>query len=150
MPCHVGNVLSFKLLVYEIYYDPINLMTTLQEIMVYLIGQVNQKLVILTFGQFDHIIILDKSIWTCLTWLVIFFTNHKMVFLTNQIKQKFGQSNKFNFLNSSNYKYENINNKWIINTYLPTMASYLLSTTHLGIIHLHTCTRYIYEYTYST
>jgi len=83
--------------VYEIYYDPINLMTTLQEIMVYLIGQVNQKLVILTFGQFDHIIILDKSIWTCPTWLVIFFTNHKMVFLTNQIEQKFGQSNKFNF-----------------------------------------------------
>jgi len=35
---------------------------TLQEIMVYLIGKLNQKLVILTFSIFDHLIILDKLI----------------------------------------------------------------------------------------
>jgi hypothetical protein len=57
----------------------------------YLIGKPNQKPVILTFGQFDHLIILDKLIWTCPTWLTIFLTNHKMVFLTSQIKQNFGQ-----------------------------------------------------------
>jgi len=30
--------------------------------MVYLTGKVNQKLIILTFGQFNHLVILDKSI----------------------------------------------------------------------------------------
>jgi hypothetical protein len=59
--------------------------------MVYLIGKLNQKPVILTFGLFDHLIILDKLIWTCPTWLVVFFINHKTVFLTSQIKQKIGQ-----------------------------------------------------------
>jgi hypothetical protein len=32
----------------------------LLQIMVYLIGKLNKKLVILTFDQFDHLIILDK------------------------------------------------------------------------------------------
>jgi hypothetical protein len=35
---------------------------TLQEFTVYLIGKLNQKSVILAFGQFDHLIILDKLI----------------------------------------------------------------------------------------
>jgi hypothetical protein len=35
---------------------------SLQEIMVYFIRKLNQKSFILTFGQFDHLIILDKSI----------------------------------------------------------------------------------------
>jgi hypothetical protein len=64
--------------------------------MVNLIRKLNQELVILTFGQSDHLIILDKSIWTHPTWLVVFFTNHKMVFLISQIKQKFGQPKKIN------------------------------------------------------
>jgi hypothetical protein len=59
--------------------------------MVYLIGKLNQKLVILTFSIFDHLIILDKLIWTCPTWLVVFSINHKTVFLTSQIKQKIRQ-----------------------------------------------------------
>jgi hypothetical protein len=50
--------------------------------MVYLIGKLDQKLVILTFGQFNHLIILNKLIWTCPTWFVIFFIDHKMVFMT--------------------------------------------------------------------
>jgi len=58
--------------------------------MVYLIGKLDPKLVILTFGQFDNLVILDKSIWTCPIWLVVFFTNHKMVFLISQIEQKIG------------------------------------------------------------
>ncbi len=41
-------------------------------------------------GQFDHLIILNKSIWTCPTWLVVCWIDHKMVFLTSQIGQKFG------------------------------------------------------------
>jgi hypothetical protein len=35
---------------------------SLQEIMVYLVEKLNQKPVILTFGQFDHLVIQDKSI----------------------------------------------------------------------------------------
>jgi hypothetical protein len=66
----------------------------LQEITVYLIGKLNQKPIILTFGQFDHLIILDKSIWTHPTLLMVFFTNHKMNFLSSQIRQKFGQHKK--------------------------------------------------------
>ncbi len=43
----------------------------LQEIKVYLIGKLNQKPVILTFGQLiDHLIISDKLIWTHPTWFV--------------------------------------------------------------------------------
>jgi hypothetical protein len=34
----------------------------IQEIMVYLIEKLNQKPIILTFSQFDHLVILDKSI----------------------------------------------------------------------------------------
>jgi hypothetical protein len=34
----------------------------LQEMMVYLIKKPNQELLILTFGQLDHLVILDKSI----------------------------------------------------------------------------------------
>jgi len=41
---------------------------SLQEITMYLIGKLNQKLVILTFGQFDHLLILDNLIWTHPTW----------------------------------------------------------------------------------
>jgi hypothetical protein len=40
--------------------------------MVYLTKKLDKKLVILTFDQFDHLIILDKSIWTCPIWLVFF------------------------------------------------------------------------------
>jgi hypothetical protein len=82
---------------------------TLQEITVYLIRKLNQKLVILTFDLFDHLIILDKSIWTCPTWLVVFLTNHKMVFLTSQIRQKVGQPKKI-FKKKFNL-YKNVNNK---------------------------------------
>jgi len=60
----------------------------LQEIMVYFIRKLNQELVILTSSQFDHLTILHKSIWTCPTWLVVFFTDHKMIFFTSQIGQK--------------------------------------------------------------
>ncbi len=62
-----------------------------KKIMVYFIGKLNQKLVILTVGQFDPLVILDKSTWTHPTKLVVFFTNHKMFFLTSQIGQKIGQ-----------------------------------------------------------
>jgi hypothetical protein len=54
--------------------------------MIYLIKKLDKKLVILRFGQFDHLIILHKLIWTYPTWLMVFFINHKIVFLTNQIK----------------------------------------------------------------
>jgi hypothetical protein len=114
------------------------------------IWKLNQELVILTFDQFDHLVILKKPIRTCLTWVVIFLTNHKMIFLTNQIRQKFGQLKKL-IKNSSICKYKNVNNKYIISTYLPTHPPWLptyLSTTHLSTIHLHTCI--IYIYTYST
>jgi len=62
--------------------------------MVYLIGKLNKKSVILTFGQFDYIIILDKLIWTHSIWLMVFWTYHKVIFFTNQIVQKFGQTKK--------------------------------------------------------
>jgi hypothetical protein len=62
--------------------------------MVYLIGKLNKKPIILTFGQFNHLVILGKSIWTCPTWLMVFFTNHKIVFLSSQIRQKIGEPNK--------------------------------------------------------
>jgi hypothetical protein len=51
--------------------------------MVNLTRKLNKKPIILTFGQFDHLVRLDKSIWTCPTWLV--------VFLINQIGQKIEQ-----------------------------------------------------------
>jgi len=73
--------------------------------MVYLIGKLNKKLIILTFGQFDHLVILNKSIWTCPTSLVVFFINHKMVFLLNEIAQKIGQPKNINLENNSIYKY---------------------------------------------
>jgi hypothetical protein len=38
------------------------LQVTLQEIIVYLIGKLDQKPIILTFNQFDHLVTLDKSI----------------------------------------------------------------------------------------
>jgi hypothetical protein len=46
---------------------------SLQKIAIYLIGKLNKKPIILTFGQFDHLVILNKSIWTCPTWLMVFF-----------------------------------------------------------------------------
>jgi hypothetical protein len=64
--------------------------------MVYLIGKLNQKPITLTFGQFDPLVILNKLIWTHPTRLMVFFTNRKMVFLTNQIGQKIGQPKNFN------------------------------------------------------
>jgi len=79
--------------------------------MVYLIGKLNQKLVILTFGQFDHLIVFYESIWTHPTWVMIFSPNHKMVFLSNQIGQKFGQPKKNNLKNNSICKYKNIDYK---------------------------------------
>jgi hypothetical protein len=54
--------------------------------MVYLIEKLNQKLIILTFGQFDHLVILDQLIWTCSIGLVVSYPNHKMVFLISQIE----------------------------------------------------------------
>jgi hypothetical protein len=36
-----------------------------------LTGKLNQELVILTFSQFDHLVTLHKSTWTCPTWLTI-------------------------------------------------------------------------------
>jgi len=42
---------------------------------------------------------------------MVFLTNHKMVFLTNQIRQKFGQPKKINLKNSSICKYTNVDNK---------------------------------------
>jgi hypothetical protein len=56
--------------------------------MIYLTRKLDQELVILTFDQFDHLVILNKLIWTCPTWLVASFTNHKMVFFISQIGQK--------------------------------------------------------------
>jgi len=44
-----------------------HIFSTLQQIMIYLIEKLDQTLVILTFGQFDHLVILDKSIQTCPT-----------------------------------------------------------------------------------
>jgi hypothetical protein len=73
--------------------------------MVYLIGKLNKKPIILTFGQFDHLVILNKSIWACPTSLVVFFINHKMVFLINEIAQKIGQPKNINLENNSIYKY---------------------------------------------
>jgi hypothetical protein len=54
---------------------------SLEEIIVYLIKNQIKNQVILTFGQFDHLVIHDKSIWACPTWLMVFFIGHKMVFL---------------------------------------------------------------------
>jgi hypothetical protein len=73
--------------------------------MVYLIGKLNKKPIILTFGQFDHLVILNKLIWMCPTSQVIFFTNHKMVFFINEIAQKIGQPKNSNLKNSSVSKY---------------------------------------------
>jgi hypothetical protein len=64
--------------------------------MVYLTRKLDQKPIILTIGQFDHLVILDKSIWAHPTWLVVFLTKHKMVFLTSQIEQKIGYPKKIN------------------------------------------------------
>jgi hypothetical protein len=80
----------------------------LQEITVYLTRKLNQKPVILTFGQFDHLIIFGKSIWTHPIWLMVFFIDHKMVFSTSQIEQIFGQPKK-NLKNSWICKYINVN-----------------------------------------
>jgi len=55
--------------------------------MIYLIRKLNKKLVILTF---DHLVIMVNI--SNLT--NDFFINHKMFFLTSQIKQKFGQPKK--------------------------------------------------------
>jgi len=51
---------------------------------------------------------------------MVFFIDHKMAFLTSQIKQKIGESKNFNLKNNSNCKYKYINNKLIINIFLPT------------------------------
>jgi len=67
---------------------------SLQEISIYSTRKLNQKPFILTFGQLDHLIVLDKLIWTHPTWLMVFLIDHKMVFLTNQIGQKFEQPKK--------------------------------------------------------
>jgi hypothetical protein len=86
------NVINMMCVIISPYiqnYNKIN-HKSLQEIMVYLIGKLNQKPIILIVGQFDHLIILDKLIKTCSTWLVIFLIDHKMVFMTNQIEQKIG------------------------------------------------------------
>jgi hypothetical protein len=57
--------------------------------------KLNQIPIILTFGQFDHLVILDKSIWTHPTWLVVFFTYHKMFFLLIKLDKKIGRPKNF-------------------------------------------------------
>jgi hypothetical protein len=94
---------------------PLKIWSILQ-IMVYLIAKLDQKPIILTFSQFNHLIILNKSIWTCPIWLVVFFTNHKMAFFISQIIQKIGQQKKISSKSNSIFKY---------NKYPPTRASYL-------------------------
>jgi hypothetical protein len=42
--------------------ETFNYKYALQEIIIYFIRKLNQELVILTFGQLDHLVILDKSI----------------------------------------------------------------------------------------
>jgi hypothetical protein len=59
--------------------------------MVYLIRKLNKRPIILIVGQFNHLVILDKLIRARSIWLVIFFTDHKMVFMTNQIEPKIGE-----------------------------------------------------------
>ncbi len=68
---------------------------------------------------------------------MVVFTNHKMVFLTNQIGQKIGQPKNLIKKIVQNNKY--------LPTHPPWPPTYL-STTHIRTIHLHTCTKYIYEY----
>jgi hypothetical protein len=46
------------------------------------------------FGQFDHLVILNKSIWTCPTWLMVFLTNHKMVFWLVKLNKILGNPKK--------------------------------------------------------
>jgi hypothetical protein len=64
--------------------------------MIYLTRKLNQEPIILTLSQFDHLVILYKLIWTRPIWLANFFIDLKMIFLTNQIKQKIGQWKKIN------------------------------------------------------
>jgi hypothetical protein len=51
----------------------------------------DQKPIILTFGQFDHLIILNKSIWTHLIWLVVFFIDHKWSFWLVKLNKNLGK-----------------------------------------------------------
>ncbi len=51
---------------------------SLKEIIVYLTRKLNQKPIILTFNHIEQL-------------MVFFFIDHKMVVLTSQIKQKYGQ-----------------------------------------------------------
>jgi hypothetical protein len=46
----------------NIFTKQLSCQQSLQKIIINLIGKLNQELVILTFGQFDHLVILDKSI----------------------------------------------------------------------------------------
>jgi len=57
MVVHHWNKLLIYVMCKVISNDPLY---ALLQIMVYLIGKLNKKLVILTFDQFDHLIILDK------------------------------------------------------------------------------------------
>jgi hypothetical protein len=52
----------------------------------WLIRTLDQKPIVLTFGQFDHLIILDKSIWTHSIWLVVYFIDHKILKKIGTIK----------------------------------------------------------------
>jgi hypothetical protein len=54
--------LSLHLLLFPIVFLLLQICISPQQIIVYLTGKLNQKLVILTFGQFEHLVILDKSI----------------------------------------------------------------------------------------
>jgi len=80
--------------------------------MVYLIGKWDQKSIILKFGQFNHLIILDKLIWTCPTWLVVFFTDHQMIIWFVKLdKKKLGSQKNLIKKNNSILKYKNVINK---------------------------------------
>jgi len=69
---------------------------SLQKIMVYFIRKLNKKPIILTFGQFDYLVILDKLIWKCPTWLMVFLTNHKMVIWLIKSDKNLGSPKEIN------------------------------------------------------
>jgi hypothetical protein len=66
----------------------INVVDILQETIFYLIEKLNKKSFILTFDQFDHLILVNKLIWTCPTWLMVFLTNHMIFFWLVKSGQK--------------------------------------------------------------
>jgi hypothetical protein len=83
--------------------------------MVYLTRKLNQKPIMLTFGRFDHLLILDKSFWTCPTWLVVFWLTIKWSFWLFKLDKKLGIQEKI--IKKSICEYKNVNIKLKISTY---------------------------------